>query len=145
MCLLSVLLNWGGDNKLQTLPLQNYVPTVFENYTASFEIDKHRIELNMWDTSGKTASASAPSAGGGGLRVGGDFDLSRWMYFDFFWISASCCACETWWRRPCLLSPAPRVPSPAVLRVWLPPALLWLGWEQPGGGVGGGVEGCGCG
>ncbi|MED6286259.1 hypothetical protein CHARACLAT_004078 [Characodon lateralis] len=35
---------------------ENYVPTVFENYTASFEIDKHRIELNMWDTSGKTAS-----------------------------------------------------------------------------------------
>lgn len=34
--------------------LQNYVPTVFENYTASFEIDKHRIELNMWDTSGRT-------------------------------------------------------------------------------------------
>ncbi|KAI3359625.1 hypothetical protein L3Q82_014012 [Scortum barcoo] len=33
---------------------ENYVPTVFENYTASFEIDKHRIELNMWDTSGKT-------------------------------------------------------------------------------------------
>lgn len=34
---------------------QNYVPTVFENYTASFEIDKHRIELNMWDTSGKNS------------------------------------------------------------------------------------------
>ncbi|KAM8723827.1 rho-related GTP-binding protein RhoN isoform 1-T1 [Acanthopagrus schlegelii] len=32
----------------------NYVPTVFENYTASFEIDKHRIELNMWDTSGSS-------------------------------------------------------------------------------------------
>uniref|UniRef100_A0A8C8RBG3 Rho family GTPase 2 n=1 Tax=Pelusios castaneus TaxID=367368 RepID=A0A8C8RBG3_9SAUR len=31
---------------------ENYVPTVFENYTASFEIDKQRIELNMWDTSG---------------------------------------------------------------------------------------------
>ncbi|CAL8301517.1 unnamed protein product [Lota lota] len=33
---------------------ENYVPTVFENYTASFEIDKQRIELNMWDTSGST-------------------------------------------------------------------------------------------
>lgn len=33
--------------------LQSYVPTVFENYTASFEIDKRRIELNMWDTSGR--------------------------------------------------------------------------------------------
>ncbi|XP_062859350.1 rho-related GTP-binding protein RhoN-like [Trichomycterus rosablanca] len=31
---------------------ESYVPTVFENYTASFEIDKRRIELNMWDTSG---------------------------------------------------------------------------------------------
>ncbi|MED6241937.1 hypothetical protein ATANTOWER_030453 [Ataeniobius toweri] len=37
---------------------ENYVPTVFENYTASFEIDKHRIELNMWDTSGAAANAS---------------------------------------------------------------------------------------
>ncbi|KAM7069668.1 rho-related GTP-binding protein RhoN isoform 3-T3 [Molossus nigricans] len=32
----------------------SYVPTVFENYTASFEIDKRRIELNMWDTSGSS-------------------------------------------------------------------------------------------
>lgn len=46
------------------LHFQNYVPTVFENYTASFEIDKHRIELNMWDTSGKTASVAAPPEGG---------------------------------------------------------------------------------
>ncbi|CAL8290199.1 unnamed protein product [Lota lota] len=29
-----------------------YVPTVFENYTASFEIDAQRIELSLWDTSG---------------------------------------------------------------------------------------------
>ncbi|XP_048859162.1 rho-related GTP-binding protein RhoN-like [Brienomyrus brachyistius] len=33
---------------------EHYVPTVFENYTASFEIDKQRIELNMWDTSGSS-------------------------------------------------------------------------------------------
>ncbi|XP_011523619.1 rho-related GTP-binding protein RhoN isoform X2 [Homo sapiens] len=33
---------------------RSYVPTVFENYTASFEIDKRRIELNMWDTSGSS-------------------------------------------------------------------------------------------
>ncbi|MFT7799120.1 rho-related GTP-binding protein RhoN-like [Arapaima gigas] len=33
---------------------EKYVPTVFENYTASFEIDKQRIELNMWDTSGSS-------------------------------------------------------------------------------------------
>ncbi|TRY95613.1 hypothetical protein DNTS_017823 [Danionella cerebrum] len=41
---------------------ESYVPTVFENYTASFEIDKHRIELNMWDTSvpvGMFSSAAA--------------------------------------------------------------------------------------
>ncbi|KTG38450.1 hypothetical protein cypCar_00000265 [Cyprinus carpio] len=37
---------------------ENYVPTVFENYTASFEIDKHRIELNMWDTSGELLGIS---------------------------------------------------------------------------------------
>ncbi|RXM33964.1 Rho-related GTP-binding protein RhoE [Acipenser ruthenus] len=34
------------------LSSQNYVPTVFENYTASFEIDTQRIELSLWDTSG---------------------------------------------------------------------------------------------
>ncbi|KAL8175737.1 UNVERIFIED_CONTAM: hypothetical protein K2H54_006751 [Gekko kuhli] len=33
---------------------ESYAPTVFENYTASFEIDKQRIELNMWDTSADT-------------------------------------------------------------------------------------------
>lgn len=32
---------------------QSYVPTVFENYTASFEIDTQRIELSLWDTSGE--------------------------------------------------------------------------------------------
>uniref|UniRef100_A0A4W5PZF6 Rho family GTPase 3a n=1 Tax=Hucho hucho TaxID=62062 RepID=A0A4W5PZF6_9TELE len=31
---------------------ENYIPTVFENYTASFEIDTKRIELSLWDTSG---------------------------------------------------------------------------------------------
>lgn len=35
--------------------LQSYVPTVFENYTASFEIDTQRIELSLWDTSGNYA------------------------------------------------------------------------------------------
>lgn len=64
-------------NKQQMLSFQNYVPTVFENYTASFEIDKHRIELNMWDTSGKAASLPAPS------KATDDFDLSRRTHFDF--------------------------------------------------------------
>ncbi|TRY59281.1 hypothetical protein DNTS_016358 [Danionella cerebrum] len=31
---------------------ENYVPTVFENYTASFEVDTLRVELSLWDTSG---------------------------------------------------------------------------------------------
>ncbi|XP_030642018.1 rho-related GTP-binding protein RhoE-like [Chanos chanos] len=31
---------------------ESYVPTVFENYTASFEIDTLRVELSLWDTSG---------------------------------------------------------------------------------------------
>ncbi|XP_068162041.1 rho-related GTP-binding protein RhoN-like [Antennarius striatus] len=31
---------------------ETYVPTVFDHYTASFQIDQQRIELNMWDTSG---------------------------------------------------------------------------------------------
>lgn len=35
---------------------QSYVPTVFENYTASFEIDSLRVELSLWDTSGKMTS-----------------------------------------------------------------------------------------
>ncbi|XP_040004485.1 rho-related GTP-binding protein RhoE-like [Xiphias gladius] len=29
-----------------------YVPTVFENYTASFDLDMQRVELRLWDTSG---------------------------------------------------------------------------------------------
>lgn len=36
--------------------LQGYAPTVFENYTASFEIDTQRVELRLWDTSGKIIS-----------------------------------------------------------------------------------------
>lgn len=43
-----------SSNSSRYVSFQNYVATVFENYTASFEIDKQRIELNMWDTSGKT-------------------------------------------------------------------------------------------
>lgn len=39
---------------------QSYVPTVFENYTASFEIDTQRIELSLWDTSGNDAWKCLP-------------------------------------------------------------------------------------
>ncbi|KAG7246844.1 hypothetical protein CRUP_001724, partial [Coryphaenoides rupestris] len=30
---------------------ETYVPTVFENYTASLELEEHRVELSLWDTS----------------------------------------------------------------------------------------------
>lgn len=32
---------------------QTYVPTVFENYTACLELEDQRVELSLWDTSGK--------------------------------------------------------------------------------------------
>ncbi|CAH1238786.1 rho-related GTP-binding protein RhoN-like [Branchiostoma floridae] len=35
--------------------LEEYVPTVFENYKAGFEVEKQRVELSLWDTSGQTA------------------------------------------------------------------------------------------
>ncbi|XP_006821070.1 rho-related GTP-binding protein RhoN-like [Saccoglossus kowalevskii] len=31
-----------------------YVPTIFDNSTASFEVEKYRIDLSLWDTSGCT-------------------------------------------------------------------------------------------
>lgn len=33
---------------------KGYVPTVFENYTASFDLDMQRVELRLWDTSGSS-------------------------------------------------------------------------------------------
>lgn len=99
------------------LHFQNYVPTVFENYTASFEIDKHRIELNMWDTSGKTASVAAPPEGDGALGPG-----RRSIPFPFHSIPASSLV---------------RIPSWAVLRVWLALPMLWLVSGTGGGGVAG--------
>uniref|UniRef100_A0A3Q3FBQ7 Rho family GTPase 1b n=1 Tax=Labrus bergylta TaxID=56723 RepID=A0A3Q3FBQ7_9LABR len=32
---------------------ETYVPTVFENYTACLELEEQRVELSLWDTSGK--------------------------------------------------------------------------------------------
>ncbi|KAH0499861.1 Rho-related GTP-binding protein RhoE [Microtus ochrogaster] len=54
---------------------ENYVPTVFENYTASFEIDTQRIELSLWDTSedssrGKMLSFSGRGDDGGDCGLG---------------------------------------------------------------------------
>lgn len=34
------------------VPLQTYVPTVFENYTACLASEEQRVELSLWDTSG---------------------------------------------------------------------------------------------
>lgn len=36
---------------------------MFENYTASFEIETQRIELSLWDTSGKRLSVACKSDG----------------------------------------------------------------------------------
>lgn len=38
---------------LSVVHLQTYVPTVFENYTACLELEEQRVELSLWDTSGK--------------------------------------------------------------------------------------------
>lgn len=39
---------------------QTYVPTVFENYTACLETEEQRVELSLWDTSGKNSAPNAP-------------------------------------------------------------------------------------
>lgn len=49
--------------------VQNYVPTVFENYTASFEIDTQRIELSLWDTSGKNTPRGSRGRCAAGLGI----------------------------------------------------------------------------
>lgn len=36
------------------------MPTVFENYTACLETEEQRVELSLWDTSGKTAGPRCP-------------------------------------------------------------------------------------
>ncbi|XP_058717317.1 rho-related GTP-binding protein Rho6 isoform X3 [Poecile atricapillus] len=43
----------SGHRALTLLvPLQTYVPTVFENYTACLASEEQRVELSLWDTSG---------------------------------------------------------------------------------------------
>lgn len=84
---------------------QTYVPTVFENYTACLELDDQRVELSLWDTSGKTSSAN--------LHVSimlkccccsvnvGSFQW-RWMfYFVLIW----CCSAYWGWSQINLSQP----------------------------------------
>uniref|UniRef100_UPI0035900C09 rho-related GTP-binding protein RhoE-like isoform X2 n=1 Tax=Myxine glutinosa TaxID=7769 RepID=UPI0035900C09 len=33
---------------------EKYVPTVFESYSSSFEVERRRVELSMWDTAGSS-------------------------------------------------------------------------------------------
>ena len=35
------------------LPFQAYSPTMFESYTSTLEVEKYRIDITVWDTSGK--------------------------------------------------------------------------------------------
>lgn len=54
--------------------------TVFENYTASFEIDKKRIELSLWDTSGKSTFLVGAVWG---KRINGfGFDVFPWYIYN---------------------------------------------------------------
>ncbi|KAG8727425.1 GTP-binding protein Rho1, partial [Ceratobasidium sp. 414] len=52
------LLSQCWNHKISSRPqaskieVQVFVPTVFENYVADVEVDDHRVELALWDTSG---------------------------------------------------------------------------------------------
>lgn len=59
------------------VPLQTYVPTVFENYTACLASEEQRVELSLWDTSGTAGRHTrcmfrglAGGSGTGGERRG---------------------------------------------------------------------------
>uniref|UniRef100_A0A8D3C3Y8 Rho-related GTP-binding protein RhoE n=1 Tax=Scophthalmus maximus TaxID=52904 RepID=A0A8D3C3Y8_SCOMX len=49
-CGKSALLNVFAKDRFP----ESYVPTVFENYTATFDLDVQRAELRLWDTSGSS-------------------------------------------------------------------------------------------
>lgn len=46
------------------MPLQTYVPTVFENYTACLASEEQRVELSLWDTSGTGGRRARCTFGG---------------------------------------------------------------------------------
>ncbi|XP_074812739.1 rho-related GTP-binding protein RhoD [Natator depressus] len=56
----AVIVGDGGCGKTSLLMVfakgdfpRVYVPTVFEKYSASFQIDLHRLATNLWDTAGQ--------------------------------------------------------------------------------------------
>lgn len=64
LCMSSVV---HGSPLTVPCPPQCYVPTVFENYTASFDLGLQRVDLRLWDTSGRTHTPAGilllPAAG----------------------------------------------------------------------------------
>lgn len=61
------------------VPLQTYVPTVFENYTACLASEEQRVELSLWDTSGTGGGSEgrAPRYRGA-ARGGGEGSARRY-------------------------------------------------------------------
>jgi Ras homolog gene family, member A len=46
-------ISYDTSSHLRDITMQDYVPTVFENYVADVEVDHKRVELALWDTAGQ--------------------------------------------------------------------------------------------